>query len=444
MIYLRLRKLFFPSDLCGSRKTAYYLLAENRSRQLRITKRTLDELQTPSRDMFVWDEGLKGFGVKITPKGKRVFVLQSRLHGRSIRLTIGAYGQPWSPDTARSEAMRLLGELARGIDPRQSKQNRALEMTVEQLCEVYFRDACGHKKPATVVNERGKARRHIVPLLGKILVSTLTKATVQKFLYDVEAGKTKVDEKTGHRGRAIVTGGPAAANRTFGLLSAMLTYAVDLGVRPDNPATGVKQFKLLEHNRYLSPDELGRLGAAWKSAENEGINIYAILALKLLLLTGCRKSEVLGLRWSWIDIDRGIISLPDSKTGARHVPFGDAAQEVLKSIPRLHGSPYVFPSTRDAGRLVGLTKLWHIIRAKADLKDVRIHDFRHNYASSAVSAGESVYVVANLLGHSQVRTTQRYAHLSPDSVNKAADRTSSGIAALVRGSKDDERGGDAH
>lgn len=385
----------------------------------------------------MWDDGLKGFGVKVTPRGKKVFVLQSRLHGRSIRLTIGAYGQPWSPDTARSEAMRLLGELAHGIDPRESKHKRSLEMTVEQLCEAYFRDACGHKKPATIVNERGKTKRHIVPLLGKTLVSKLNKAAIQKFVYDVEAGKTKVDERTGPRGRAIVTGGPAAANRTFGLLSAILTYAVDLGLRPDNPAFGVKQFKLPEHNRYLNVDELVRLGAAWKSAEKDGINLYAILALKLLLLTGCRKSEVLGLQWSWIDIDRGIISLPDSKTGARHIRFGEAAREVLRSIPRLHGSPYVFPSTRDDGRLVGITKLWHTIRAKADLNDVRIHDLRHTFASAAVSGGESVYILASLLGHSQVRTTQRYAHLFPDSVEKAADRTSSGIAALIKGSTGD-------
>lgn len=397
---------------------------------MRISKKSVDELKPRDKDTLVWDDTLKGFGVKVTPSGRKVFVVQFRLLGRSARYTIGPYGV-WSPDRARSRALEVLGAVASGTDPRASVKAAQAAKTVADLCDQYFASACRQKKATTIQNERGKALRHIVPLLGKVQVSSLTRGMIQQFVNDVEGGKTAADVKTGPRGRARVTGGPGSANRTLGLLSSMLSFAVEIGERPDNPALGVKSFRLQRRDRYLRPDELGRLGEAIQNAEAQGVNANALNAIRFLLLSGCRKSEALGLQWSWIDFDRNVISLPDSKTGARPLQLGEAAKQLLKSLPRLDGSPFVFPSSRGSGPVVGLIKIWTQVRAQAGLEDVRLHDLRHNFASVAVSSGQSIYIVGKLLGHTQASTTQRYAHLADDPLRIAADDVSASISGLL-------------
>ncbi|WP_180980715.1 site-specific integrase [Sinorhizobium sp. M4_45] len=399
---------------------------------MRITKKAMDGLIKADKDAFYWDDDLAGFGVKVTPAGKKVFVLQTRLHGRPKRYTIGTYGQPWSPDNARLEAKKMLGQVSAGIDPHEEKKSRRQDITISELADLYWEAAKAHKKPTTIANEKGLQKRHIIPLLGKSRLRDLQKHHIQKFVNDVAAGKTVADIRTKPRGRARVTGGQGSANRTFGLLSSMLSFAVERGLRPDNPALGVKQFKLRKHDRYLSAEELEKLGQALKSVEVDCASPFAIAAIRFLALSGCRRNEALSLQWGWLDLEHNLAKLPDSKTGQKVLLLGKVALEFLKMLPRVEGSPLVFPSAAGGTTPLSIQKIWDKVREKAGLEDIRLHDLRHNFASTAVSSGQSLYIVGKLLGHSQSQTTQRYAHLAPDPVRAAADEVASGIAQKLK------------
>ena len=404
----------------------------------KITKRVVDVAQPGDRDQFVWDSETKGFGLKITPKGRRVYILQTSLNGRLRRFTIGPHGSPWTPDGARKEALRLLVMIAQGKDPADERPSALEDLTVGQLSDLYLREGCEKKKPSTVAIETGLIKRHIKPCLGKRPVGAVTRADVEKFMSDIAAGKTAADVKTGPRGRAIVTGGKGAANRTTNLLSSIMGFAVRRDIRPDNPVRGVKKYASKPLGRFLSISEIAKLGEVLTSAEMGTVpttseNPYAIAALHLLMLTGCRKTEVLSLQWEWVDFDRALLRLPDSKTGAKVVHLGAPALELLQGLPRTAGNPHVFPSSRSGGHLVGLYRIWDRIRRRAGLAGVRIHDLRHSFASVAVSGGDSLYLVGKVLGHAKASSTERYAHLADDPVKAVADRTSREIAAALNG-----------
>lgn len=403
----------------------------------RLNQRTVAALEAGEKDLFVWDGETKGFGLKVTPAGAKVFVVQGRVSGRPRRYTIGRLGSPWTIDSARKEAREILGLMHKGIDPVEEKRKARQDLSVAELSDTYFAEGCETKKASTLAIERGLAERHVKPLLGRRMVKSLTRADLDRFLADVGAGKTAADIRTKPRGRAIVSGGKGTANRTVDLLAAMLSFAVARGLRPDNPARGVRKYKLQPRQRFLSPKELADLGTALTQAEAAGENAFAIAAIRLLMLTGCRKNEILTLRWDWVDVERSLLSLPDSKTGAKAVLLGAPALELLAGLPRVDGNPHVFPSPTGDGHFVGLQKVWAKVRARAGLKDVRLHDLRHSFASVGASAGDSLYIVGKLLGHTQSRTTQRYAHLADDPMKAAADRISSQIAAAMRGSSAD-------
>lgn len=405
----------------------------------KITKRVVDAVQPGDRDQFVWDSETKGFGLKVTPKRRRVYVLQTSLNGRLRRFTIGPHGSPWTPDGARKEALRLLVMIAQGKDPTDERPSAIRDVTVGQLSDLYLREGCEKKKPSTVAVETGLIERHIKPCLGKRPVRAVTRADVERFMSDIAAGKTAADVKTGPRGRAIVTGGKGTANRTTDLLSSIMGFAVRRDIRPDNPVRGVKRYASKPRDRFLSSSEIAKLGEVLTRAETSvdpttSENPYAIAALRLLMLTGCRKTEVLSLRWEWVDFDRAVLRLLDSKTGARVVHLGTPALELLQGLPRVDGNPHVFPSSRSGGHLVGLHRIWDRIRRHAGLEGVRVHDLRHSFASVAVSGGDSLYLVGKVLGHAKSRSTERYAHLADDPVKAVAERTSREIAAALNGS----------
>lgn len=417
-----------------SRISAYYMLTGILGvNGLRLTKKAIDAIEIADKDVFFWDDDMPGFGLKVSRAGRKVFVLQTRLDAKTRRFTIGAYGSPWSPDAARLEARRLLGMTAGGIDPTAEKRERRADMTVADLCVEYWGAMEAHKKPLTVQNEKGLQKRHIEPLLGRKRLKQLQKADVQKFVNDIAAGKTSADVKTKARGRARVTGGKGAANRTFGLLSSILGYAVERKYLSENPAQGVKQFKLKKHDRYLTEAELDRLGRALEAAEKSGSSKFAVAAIRFLALTGCRRNEALGLQWAWVDLERKLAKLPDSKTGQKVMPLSVSAVQLLESLPHVDGSPLVFPSAVGGNTPLSIQKTWDKVRTDAGLADLRLHDLRHNFASAAVSSGQSLYLVGKLLGHSQPQTTQRYAHLAPDPMRAAADTVAAEIATKISG-----------
>ncbi len=402
--------------------------------QGRISKRSVDALKPGERDAYLWDSELSGFGLKVTPAGKRVFVVQYRLggrKGRTRRVTIGRHGSPWTADNARAKAKRILGQVADGHDPAEARTQDRRDPTVAELCDVYLAEGCATKKASTLATDNGRIERHIKPLLGRRKVRSITRADVRRFMQDVAAGKTAANIKTGKRGRTIVEGGKGAATRTVGLLGGIFTFAVEKALRPDNPVRGVKRFKDASRERFLSAAELARLGDALAGAEREGESPFAVAAIRLLVLTGARKGEILTLRWEHVDMERGCLRLPDSKTGAKVIPLGAAALEALSEIPRIEGNPYVLPGL-EGRHFVGLQKAWARIRKRAELADVRLHDLRHSFASVAVSGGDSLYLVGKVLGHRHAGTTQRYAHLSDDPLRAVADRTSGKIAAAMK------------
>jgi integrase len=406
----------------------------------KITKRLVESLCADARDVFVWDEELRGFGVRVKPSGFRSYVVQYRnAHGRSKRLTVGEHGR-LTAEEARKEARRVLAAVERGEDPAEERKTMRAAPTVAELCEQYLLAAeAGEiltsrklpKKGSTLATDRGRIVRHIIPLLGAKKVAEVGRDDVERFLRDVAAGKTAADVKTGPRGRAIVEGGRGTATRTVGLLGGILSFAVKQKMRTDNPVRGVERFADRKMDRFLSPQELARLGGALAAAESDGVNAVAVAAIRLLLFSGARKSEILTLRWADVDFYLGILRLADSKTGAKVIYLGAPALEVLASLPRLPGNPYVLPGDKPSLHLVGLPKVWERIRVAAGLPDVRLHDLRHSFASVGASGGDSLYIVGALLGHADAKTTQRYAHLSADPIRQAADRISGQIAAAM-------------
>ena len=426
----------------------------------KLTKKTVDAATSnpAGRDRFVWDTDIKGFGLKVPPSGSKSYVLQYRNgEGRSRRYTIGKHGSPWTCDDARTRAITLLRGIATGGDPLAEKATAKSVVTVADLADLYLAEGPAekpNKKARSWEADRSNIGRHIKPLLGRRPVKQLTSADLSRFQADVAAGKSALDEKTGPRGRALVRGGKASAARTLAVLKAMLEFGVRRKMLPANPAKGVKLYKIESRERFLVDREVIVLAEALAVMEEEcSITDTMANAIRLLLLTGARKQEIATLQWAWVDLDRACLRLPDSKTGAKVVPLAAAALEILASLPRT--SPYVLPSSRSRGPIVGLQRIWDAVRKRAtelarqraveageladrapDLSKVRIHDLRHSFASFAVSDGASLLMVGKVLGHRQASTTEIYAHLADDPLKAVADRTGAKIAAaLAAGAK---------
>lgn len=430
---------------------------ESQQRVERLGKRTVEAFQPEAAAYRVWDRDLKGFGLKVSPRGlKTYFVWYRAGQGRSAvrrEYTIARHGE-MTAEEARAAAANVLSRVRLGDDPQAKRQHDRSEMDVAALCDWYLQDGVATKKDSTLALDRARIRAHILPLLGKRPVSAVTTAEVARFLKDVAAGKTAISQKPtaaalkaqGLTGRALAQaerrrrtdstsrGGKGTATRTVGLLGGIFAFAVREGLRSDNPVRGVERFRDGRSQRFLSSDELARLTAALSRAEADGFNISGLNVIRLLALTGARKSEIEGLRWSEVDFIRGALNLKDSKTGARAVPLGAAALLQLQSIPRIDGSDFVFPTPGSRrGHYVGTPKVWARLRVMAGLAAVRLHDLRHTYASFAVAGGLSLPMIGAILGHRDVKTTQQYAHLADDPVRTAADRTAAAIAGAMTG-----------
>ena len=211
-----------------------------------------------------------------------------------------------------------------------------------------------------------------------------------------------------------------------------MQFAVGRKLVPANPAKGVQLLKGDKKERFLSEAEVAKLADTLAAMERDHrLNPTAAAAVRLLLLTGCRKSEILTLRWDWVDFERASLRLPDSKTGAKVVPLAAAAMELLSTLPRT--SVYVLPAAKGAGHYTGLQKDWERTRVRAGLSGLRLHDLRHSFASFAVADGHTLFMVGKVLGHKQARTTEGYAHLADDPVRAVAERTAARIAAAMKG-----------
>jgi integrase len=391
----------------------------------KITKRTVDALKPGSKDMFLWDTELKGFGLKVTPGGNKVYVLQYRKGGRvraegartsnrwhpTKRVTIGRHGS-LTPEQAREKARELSGAVTSGGDPAALLAAEKSAPTVAALAHRFLAEHVATKtKPRTAIEYRRIVESIIVPTIGAKRVRDITRSDVSRLHH------------AHHRT-------PYAANRTLAILSKMFTLAEKWGERTDgsNPCRHVEKYGELKRERMLSADELGRLAEALREP---GRHPYVVAAIKLLLFTGARLSEVLGLRWAWVDFERGEARLPDSKTGAKTLHLPAPALAVLAELPRMAGNPFVIVGHINGKHLVNIEKPWRAIRVSAGLDGVRIHDIRHAFASVAASAGMGLPIIGKMLGHTQAATTHRYAHLASDPVKAAATTVAGRIAAAM-------------
>ncbi|MFN0191843.1 MAG: tyrosine-type recombinase/integrase [Aestuariivirga sp.] len=413
-------------------------MAGNESRA-KLTDRVVNAARPQSERYVIWDTDKSGFGLRVEPSGHKSFIVRYRANGggrnaprRQMKVK-ATPGETLTADAARKVANRILADVAHGKDPQGELASKRGEMTVSKLCEVYLEDGVEAKKASTIAIDKGRIERHIKPLIGSRLLSEINSADVERFLKDVAKGKTAADIKTKKRGRAIVEGGKGTATRTVGLLGGIFSFAVKRKFRADNPVRGVQRYADGKGERFLTAKELGSLGETLRRFEAKGANKSAIAIIRLLTFTGARKSEIAGLRWSEVDFDRSCLRLADSKTGAKVIPLGPPALAILSLVERVDGSPFVFPAEAGGRKFQGTDKIWRKVRAAAKLPDVRLHDLRHSFASAGLLSGDTLPIIGRLLGHADVKTTARYAHLADDPLKAAATRISKTIAAAMDG-----------
>jgi integrase len=307
---------------------------------MRLTEKSVARITPGDRDVFEWDDAMPGFGVRVKPSGAKSYIIQYRQGAVSKRMTIGS-SVLFRLEQARERARRLLSAAKEGGDPAAERDRARTAPKVSDLVDRYLAEHAElSKKPSSLSADRRNIANHIRPLLGKLRVQDVTSEHVDKFLRDVQGGVTAKDEKLGTRSRRIVRGGSGVANRCAALLSKMFNLAERWRMRPpgSNPCRGLEKFKERKVERFLSSEELGRLGDALRSYD---LSPYAVAAIKLLVFTGARLGEVLALRWDRIDFERGEMRLEDSKTGAKTLHLPPPALEVLSELPRTEGNPYV-------------------------------------------------------------------------------------------------------
>lgn len=424
----------------------------------KVTKRAVDAMQPGARDGFIWDTELPGFGVRCTPGGVRSFVLKypapGGRHAESRRITLGRYG-PLTVEQGRRAAVQALARVGRGEDPAAAKRERrraAKEETVARLFEQYIMDyGRGRFKLRTLEEYERTYRLYIGPALGSVPVAAVSRREIAHLHNDL-------------RDR------PYQANRVVQLLKAFFYWLERSGLYAGaNPARGIELYAERGRERFLSVEEMGRLGQALRVAETVGLppapehryrrrtsrtgsygggiepaSPYAVATLRFLLFTGWREREALTLKWAAVDFKRALATLDNTKSGPNVRALGAPALELLDGMKALkvRGNPYVFIGRKDGQPLDGVRRLWHAARFEAKLEGVRLHDLRHSVASFAGGSGFSLFLLGKLLGHKTARSTERYAHLADDARRAMADVVSGAIQAAVNAEPEGESADD--
>jgi integrase len=425
------------------------------ARREHLTKTLVEGLQPAGKEYTVWDTDPERFGIRVLASGSRIYVLRLRVDGRQRWYTIGHHGDPWTVDTAREEARRVLGQAANVrklretggapaslLHPVEARDDGKAKPTLTEFAKRYLRDhAVPHKGADTVDGERGllglrepkekgngqgkekgnnqrRKTRTILDALGQVRIDRLTRSNVLSLHM---AWKDT----------------PTRANRALALISHMCTMAEKWGLRPDgsNPCRHVERFKENVRERYLTNEELARLGRALHKLEKAGrVTPYGLAAIKLLIFTGARASEILRLERALVDLKSGTTRGP-SKTGRKTLFLSPPARAVLSQLGRHHKNPYFIVGGRPGTALTlsGLEQVWQVVRQEAQIEDVRLHDLRHSFASVAAGGGASLPIIGGLLGHKLAQTTKRYAHLAPSPLKAASDSVGQQVAAAMRG-----------
>ena len=378
-------------------------------KRMKLTDAAIARLRPGAREYTVWDSRAPGLGVRVRPTGGRSWVLQLDAGGRTKRVSLGPV------------AVKSVEEARRECHARQAAGPQPEKTAAAADPVPLFRDfVAGPWKQAHFVRYKpsgqdtasGLLRRQLLPAFGSKPLDRITPTHVRKWFdrYSRTA--------------------PGGANRAIDMLRQIMNFAVVCGHVETNPARGVRRNRRPALTRFLSREEIARLHGVLDAQTRKGSREQADI-VRLLLLTGCRRGEIMGLRWS--EVHDGMLALADTKTGPRTVPLGSRARAILDRQPRGE-SPFVFPSPRDPARPRGPNlPFWYRIRREAGIEDVRLHDLRHTMASFAVMNGVPVPVVSRLLGHSNVRMTLRYAHLADRDIEAAAERVGASVALAMAG-----------
>jgi integrase len=384
----------------------------------KITKRSVDAMKpTAGRSVHLWDDELRGFGVRCLPSGLKIYVLKYRTHGGRQRwLTLGQHGA-LTPEKARTKAGQEKAAVSHGADPSAARQRKRRESEVASVADRYLAEhVAAHNKPSTAAKVKLIVERRIKPGLGKIKITELSRADIKEW----------------HSAMAAT---PYEANRALAYLSKMLSLAAkEWELRPDNPATGVKRFPERARERFFSDAELKRLGEALTEAERDRTERPGFtLLIRLLATTGMRLGEALALQWQHVDLRGRAIRLPDAKAGARTVHLGAAAVAILDAVPEAERSGYVAHGINPETPLAfsSVQHAWARLRQKAGIPDGRLHDLRHTAGTYAALAGANAFAVRDLLGHKTLAMTGRYVERAADLVRATADAVSNRVAAAL-------------
>jgi integrase len=419
----------------------------------KLAKRTVDALKPKSKVYFAYDGELPGFGLRVMPSGHKSFIIEYRPHGggRGVatkRFTLGPYGA-LTPEQARKAAQSTLARVRLGEDPQQEKIAKRGAASVAGLIAAFIAGHVDKHCKASTGEGYKIALAHLRRAHGPMKAEALTRS-------QVAALHLRLSARTAWRG------GPYAANRFLAIVSKLYAWGTDHGLLPDdhvNPARRIKKNREGRSETFLKGEELARLGDALREGETRGLpyqvdetkptakhapkvenrrtklDPFAAAAIRLLILTGARLREILLAQWQYVDFERGILFLPNSKTGQKSLYLNPPALEVLAGLPRLEGNPYIIPGMKAGAPRADLKKPWASVTRAAKLNGVRIHDLRHSFASIGAGASLGLPIIGKLLGHTQAATTHRYAHLDADPMRRAAETIGATISAALDGGK---------
>ena len=403
---------------------------------MKISKRSVDALAPKGERYFVWDDTISGFGIRVGASGRKTFICRYRNGNVRRQVKLGNVGT-LTAEEARSAAKKMLANVTLGEDPAEDRDAKRKAVTLSKLVELFVEGHGPKLKAASLTNYVSALNKHVLPVLGKRPAETITTKDLNKI-------------------HISLVEHPHHANRVIAYLGSVFSWGAVNGYVSEafNPARAVKRFKEQGRQRYLSDEELARLGSALVLAETEGLPwtikatgdkrkhvakdkktiiypTYVTNAVRLLLLTGCRLREILHLQWKEVDIGRGLLFLPDSKTGRKTVILNRSAIAILESMDR--DNRYVIPGDLPDQPRHDLKRPWVHIRTAAKLEDVRLHDLQHTHASIGAMAGFGLPIVGKLLGHASAMTTQRYAHIADDPARRASDAIGLTLERMMEG-----------
>jgi integrase len=414
-----------------------------RNRERLTEKRIRDAVPVSDRDYQIFDDQIRGLAVRVNRSGAKAFTLDYRFAGRQRRMTLGRWPE-WSVTAARQRAKELRRDIDLGHDPLSKRDDMREAPRIKDLIERYLKEHCAKLAPTNAADQASMMNKLVAPYWGKKLVTEITKSDVEKLLAKIAQGRARPHKKKpNNRARKLQPSRPTPirANRVGEALRKMFNLAIEWGMRNDNPASGF--YRRLENSRerFLSKDEINRLGAALDADEDQ----RAASIIRLCMLTGARVGEVRQARFEQFNLELGIWSKPASTTKQRKIHRVPISEDVAAIVRKRHlvvpqGNPWLFPGDVPGQPVKEIRRFWRRMQRTAEIEDVRIHDLRHTFASLLVSGGASLEMIGKLLGHTQMQTTQRYAHLIDAPLRAGLDAVASAVRPQLRVVADDAGG----